>query len=220
MATTTTSGRSAPVGRRGSAARSRPQRPRHVDGRVSAEASRSGRHDGRRRRCRRAPAWCAKPARSCPAAPRSRAPGSRRAARTRAGWPTAHVAHRAAGREEPLRAAWPRRGAAAASTSRAEGVVGLDDEERQQLVPAGHVAVDGRRHHADLAGHGAQRQTGGAVGRQLAPGRGQDLGGDLGTAPARGRPCTVGHRHQCARSHVTNESTALAFSSDVVFTDP
>ena len=93
---------------------------------------------------------------------------------------------------------------------RAEGVVGLDDQQRQQLVAAGDVAVHRRRHHAELAGHGAQRQRGGAVGRQLVAPGAHDLRRDLGSRPFRGHPWRSAC-DQCARSAVTNVSTALAF---------
>ena len=53
--------------------------------------------------------------------------------------------------------------------------VGVDEQQRQQLVAAGHIPIDRRRHHAEVAGDGTQRQPGRAVFHQMAPAELDDL---------------------------------------------
>ena len=92
-----------------------------------------------------------------------------------------------AGRRPPAgRVVLPGAGGVGLLDGRAQGVVTLDDQRGQQLVPAGEVAVDGRRHHAQLPGHGPQRQGGGTVGGQPGPGDVGDLPGQLGADPLPG----------------------------------
>ena len=82
---------------------------------------------------------------------------------------------------------------------RRQRVVGVDDEGRQQVVPAREVPVQGRRDHAQLAGDGAQRQPLRARRGQLPPRLVLDLAGDLGPRPLPGRrPDAPG----CVRCHV------------------
>ena len=76
--------------------------------------------------------------------------------------------------------------AAAALDRGAEPVVRVDDQRGEQVVAAREVAVDGRRHHADLAGDGAQRERGRALLGELAAGGGEDLLGELGPDPGAG----------------------------------
>ena len=118
-----------------------------------------------------------------PPGPRSRAPASRRPARTRADgpWPSSRTAPHAA-RQRPSEVASgvvrrrPLRG-------RAERVVRVDDQGGEQVVAAGEVAVDGRAGHAELPGDGAQRQRGGAVRGELPAGDLGDLPRELGSDP-------------------------------------
>ena len=70
----------------------------------------------------------------------------------------------------------------------AERVVGGDDKPGQQLITARHVAVHRRGRHPELAGDGTQAEPGGPVGRQMPPGGGEDLAGDLGAGPLAGGP--------------------------------
>src|ERR1700722_15167479 len=92
-----------------------------------------------------------------------------------------------AGRRPPAgRVVLPGAGGVGLLDGLAQGVVTLDDQRGQQLVPAGEVAVDGRRHHAQLPGHGPQRQRGGTVGGQPGPGDVGDLAGQLGADPLPG----------------------------------
>ena len=45
--------------------------------------------------------------------------------------------------------------------------IGVDEQQGQQLVAAGHVPVHGRGHHAQVAGYRTHRQPGGAAIHQL-----------------------------------------------------
>ena len=49
------------------------------------------------------------------------------------------------------------------------GTVGVDEQQGEQLVAVGDVAVDRRRHHAEVTGHRAQAQPGGAVLGEVLP---------------------------------------------------
>ena len=75
-----------------------------------------------------------------------------------------------------------------------DGVVGLDDERREQLVAAGEVPVDRRGRHAESASDGPKGQVGAHL-RELPPGLAHDLLGDLGagTRPGGGRGAGNGH---------------------------
>ena len=109
----------------------------------------------------------------------------------------------------------------------AQGVVGVDDQRREQLVPARVVAVQRRGDHAQLPGHRAQRELLRAPGRDLPPGLLLDLAGELSPGPLprvlrrpHARPCRP---HPAAldprplhavsvpltRAPINNESTAL-----------
>ena len=66
---------------------------------------------------------------------------------------------------------------------RTERVVGLDDEDGQQLVATGEVAVHARRHHADRSGDRPQGQAGRTDLGELAPSLRRDLGGDRLAGP-------------------------------------
>ena len=76
----------------------------------------------------------------------------------------------------------------------ADGVVGLDDERREQLVAAGEVPVDRRGRHAERPRDGPKRQVGADLG-ELPAGLAHDLLGDLGpgTCPGGGRGAGDGH---------------------------
>ena len=177
---------------------------------------RRGRADAPRRRSRGERGWSATPGRSCPPERRSPGPASRTAGCTRGGAPRPTSGSRVRRGEEPSRW-WPPDGGCPLDLL-TEGVVGVDDQHRQELVAAGDVAIDARRHHPQLAGDRTQRQPGGAFRRQLPSRFGLDRRDDLGRVLARGLPRSVASAH-CGRSHVRNVSTALVLERQSCFTD-
>src|SRR5262249_38743768 len=79
----------------------------------------------------------------------------------------------------------------------AHRVVALDDKRGEQLVPAGEVAVHGRRHDTEIARDGPQREIGTVDGEVLA-GDLLDLFDGVGAGPGPRRTGPVGHAAQCA----------------------
>src|SRR5690606_1208559 len=85
---------------------------------------------------------------------------------------------------------------------RAEPLVRGDDERRQERIAVREVPVDRRRRHAELAGHRAHRQPGGAPLAQMPPGDLDDLGDEFGTDafadPRHAAECATGADHRYA----------------------
>ena len=98
----------------------------------------------------------------------------------------------------------------------AELVVAVHDQQGQQLVAAGDVAVDRGRDQPEVAGDGAQRQGRGAVRGQVLAADADDVTHGLLAGPGAGRG-SVRHRHSVAhqRAAVTKESSALALGSQM-----
>ncbi len=109
-----------------------------------------------------------------------------------------------AGERHPSRLdAWPgpRDGAFGSHT---DGVVGLDDERREQLVAAGEVPVDRRGRHAERPGHGPKGEVGADL-SELPAGLRLDLFGDLGPGAGPGGGRGAGDGHGCTMH--ANESS-------------
>lgn len=73
--------------------------------------------------------------------------------------------------------------------------IGIDEQERQELVPVLHVPVDRRGHDAEVAGHRAEREGGGSVQGEMLAAQPDDLldGPDAGLFA--GRPGLGGFGH-------------------------
>ena len=111
--------------------------------------------------------------------------------------PADGMAHRS---EAPVRRA--ARGSGSLSYL-AQGVVGLDDEGGEQIVTGGEIAIHRGRRHAELSGHGPQRQRRSPFGGQLTPGLGHDVGAHGGLGPVAGhwrRPREGNHESSLAQS--------------------
>src|SRR5882757_1494674 len=93
-----------------------------------------------------------------------------------------------------------------------EGVVRVDDEGGQQVVPAGEVAVERRGDHAELTGDGPQGQSRGAFGQELAARLLLDGGGHFDSGPCPGSSDDAqGASVPSIGATTNNENTALAF---------
>ncbi len=101
------------------------------------------------------------------------------------GMPVAPLAHPAGHRQPPVQGCGTgrRRGPGGGGSHR---LIGVDDQGREQRVPVGEVAVEGRGRHLQPAGDGAQGKAGRARGRHLLVGGRQDLPGQLERAPGLG----------------------------------
>ena len=96
-----------------------------------------------------------------------------------------------------------------------DGVVGLDDQQGQQRIAGGDVAVDRRRRHAEVTRDGAQAQRRGPLTLQSGACGGEQLGHDLGPRSVAGAQGgrRLGHGRQCACS-VAKLRALLLFSTD------
>ena len=114
------------------------------------------------------------------------------------------VADRAAHRVQPRPQVRPRRGGLGLLGGGAQRVVGVDDQGREQVVPAGEVPVDRRRRHAQLPGYRPEGEPRRAVGGEVPPGGVGDLAGQGG--PDTGTGSGGGHRASLARMRIADNN--------------
>ena len=114
------------------------------------------------------------------------------------------VADRAAHRVQPRPQVRPRRGGLGLLGGGAQRVVGVDDQGREQVVPAGEVPVDRRRRHAQLPGDRSEGEPGRALGGEVPPGGVGDLAGQGG--PDTGAGSGGGHRASLARMRIADNN--------------
>ena len=150
--------------------------------------------------------------RPCPAARRSPAPGCRRSARTRAGGPAPSRARRGRWRRSGRRRSPRSTRGLGRLDRRAHGVVGVDDQRGQQVVAAGEVAVDGRRHHARSPGP-RPAATGSAPPRAARCRRAVALISSVISARTRARSDAAGHPVPPCRKYRTQARALLLTES-------